>query len=246
MENQKLKKYLIRTFLISWVSWLALAALVKSGVMTFSDPIGRVLFIIGGFGPTIAAISLLENKSFKAVSSFIFSHKKKSVWYLLLFCLLQALTKGLSSGELNPDVPLFALPIVFLVCTFVGGGNEELGWRGMMQPILEKKLAFPIATLITGAVWSVWHLPLWFVDGSPQISVPFVLFAINAICLSFLLACVYKRTGSVFCCASLHGFCNMLESVFVMKVNWILVLGMIITVAAAVVLWYKKDKTVSE
>ncbi len=40
--------------------------------------------------------------------------------------------------ELNPKLPLYGIPIIFFVCTFFGGGNEELGWRGTMQPILEK------------------------------------------------------------------------------------------------------------
>lgn len=243
MENQKLRNYLIRTFAISWISWTVLALVVKSGVFTFASVPGMILFVAGGFAPTVSAISLQETKTFKAIMDFIFSSRKKSAAYLFLFCLLEILTIGLSSMELNPGIPLYAIPIIFLVCTFVGGGNEELGWRGTMQPILEKKLAFPIATLITGIVWSVWHLPLWFIDGTSQQGIPFLLFSIYAICLSYWLACVYKKTGCVFYCAALHGLSNLLMSLFVIKVNWIIVLGLAAMNILAIVLWYKKGHT---
>lgn len=242
MENQKLKKYLIRTFAISWISWIILALLVKNNILTFSSIIGTILFMIGGFAPTISAISLQERKSFKSIMNFIFSNKKKSIIYLLLFCLLEILTIGLSSMELNPELPLYVIPIIFLMCTFIGGGNEELGWRGTMQPILEKKMVFPIATLITGIVWSIWHLPLWFIDGTTQQNTSFLLFSIYAIFLSYWLACVYKKTNCVFYCAILHGLSNLLMSIFVIKVNWILVLGLIIMDIIAILLWYKKEK----
>lgn len=242
MENQKLKNYLIRTFLVSWINWLLLAILVKNKILTFSSVPGTILFVVGGFAPTISAISLQENKSLKFIMNFIFSNRRKSIFFLLLFCLLEILTIGLSSMEINPEVPLYAIPVIFLVCTFVGGGNEELGWRGTMQPILEEKAAFPIATLITGIVWSIWHLPLWFIDGTTQQNIPFLLFSIYAIFLSYWLACVYKKTNCVFYCSILHGLSNLLMSIFVVKVNWILAIGLIIMDAIAIILWYKKEK----
>lgn len=242
MENKKIKNYLLRTFIISWSSWLILALLVKSNLLTFSSIIGTIIFTIGEFGPTISAISLSEEKiTFKFVMNFIFSNKKKSIIYLLIFCILLSLTIGLSSMELNPAVPLLAIPFIFIICTFVNGGNEELGWRGILQPILEKKLAFPIATLVTGIVWSIWHLPLWFIDGTSQSNMPFLVFAVYMIFLSFWLSAVYKRTNCVFYCSILHGLSNLLMSIFILKVNWIFILGIIIMEILSILLWYKKD-----
>lgn len=240
MEEQKLKKYLIRTFAISWISWFILALLVKKNIVAFSSVQGTILFLVGGFAPTIAAISLLEKKSFSSIMNFIFFNKRKSIIYFLLFCFLEILVIGLSSMELNPEIPLSMIPALFLMCILVGGGNEELGWRGIMQPVLEKKTAFPVATLITGIVWSVWHLPLWFIDGTTQRNIPFLLFSIYAVCLSYWLACVYKKTKCVFYCAVLHGLSNLLMSLFVIKVNWILAAGLILMDVIAVILWYKK------
>ena len=39
--------------------------------------------------------------------------------------------------------------IIILPMMLVGGGNEEVGWRMILQPELEKKFNFNIATIIT-------------------------------------------------------------------------------------------------
>ncbi|WP_280347102.1 type II CAAX endopeptidase family protein [Nocardia neocaledoniensis] len=47
---------------------------------------------------------------------------------------------------------------VFLVLQFVGAGGEEIGWRGLMQPMLESRMAKVAAVSATGAGWALWHV----------------------------------------------------------------------------------------
>lgn len=47
---------------------------------------------------------------------------------------------------------------VFLLLQFIGAGGEEIGWRGLMQPILESRMARSAAILVTGATWALWHV----------------------------------------------------------------------------------------
>ena len=47
-----------------------------------------------------------------------------------------------------------------------GGGNEEVGWRMILQPELEKKFNFHIATIFTAIIWWLWHLPIFFIKGT--------------------------------------------------------------------------------
>ena len=68
-----------------------------------------------------------------------------------------------------------------------------MGWRGIMQPELEKKFSFPIATLITGCVWMLWHIPLWFVVGASQQNMNFAHYAIYGLILSVWLATIRKK-----------------------------------------------------
>lgn len=246
MENKVLKKYLITTFLISWITWGILYLLVSNNILTFSSLLGTIIFTIGGFGPTIAALTVLEFKlTFKSIINFIFSHKKKAILYLLLFCILEAGVIGLSSMELNSDIQLYMIPIIFLQAVLITGGNEELGWRGIMQPNLERKMSFPLATIIVGIVWSCWHLPLWFIEGSSQQGFPFPVFIIYVTLQSFWLACLYKKTNSVFYCGILHALSNVLMMVFVLNVNLILIGGLILMTILSIILYYYTDTKTS-
>lgn len=82
---------------------------------------------------------------------------------MLIFALdAGGFVEGLESA---PVPPLAIAAITFILMALFFGGNEEIGWRGTMQLVLEKRFAFPVATLIVGAVWMCWHLPLWFIPG---------------------------------------------------------------------------------
>ena len=39
------------------------------------------------------------------------------------------------------------------------GGTEEPGWRGLMQPELQKRFSPLVVALIVSGFWSLWHLP---------------------------------------------------------------------------------------
>ena len=160
MDTKRLAKFLIITFVITGIAWSGLAVLTSLNIIPFSHPLGTILHIIGGFGPTIATFFVLEEKNtVKSILDFIFGYRKKSLIFLFLFSIFEILTIGLSSMELNSALPWYLMPLIFLQATFIYGGEEELGWRGVMQPLLEEKLNFPIATIITGVVWGIWHIP---------------------------------------------------------------------------------------
>lgn len=242
MNRKRIIHYLLITFAITYVFWWGLALLTNLHLVNSSQGIFTFLHGVGGFGPTIAAILVLPDKSLKAVLKFIFSCSKRSFWYLIVFCAIESLIIGLSSMETNPAVSWYVLPIVILF----GGGNEELGWRGIMQPELEKRFPFPIATLITGCVWMAWHIPLWFVVGTSQQNINFGLFCIFGLILSFWLATLHRKTNSVFFCALFHAFSNVLISFFVVKVNLILVVGLFAALVFSIWLYYKAPEPASE
>lgn len=233
----RLRKYLLTTFFITWALWIGDALLVRFADFQESDFLPMVLFTAGGFGPTIAAICCMEQKkSLKNILRFIFCNKKFSVLALLAFVAMASLTFGLSSMELNTAIPLTAIPLVLLEAITLYGGNEELGWRGVMQPVLQAELPYPVATLIVGVVWSIWHAPLWFIEGNSHQGSSFVIFSVLAILLTFWLSAIINSGGSVFWCMILHGVCNTLLSVFVIKVNSILILGLLLMTAISILI----------
>ena len=251
-DEWRIQEYALITFFISWLSWGILILLTNLKVITFSHPLGMILFGVGGFGPTIAAIICLEGKlSIKKVRNFIFEHKKKTFGYLLLFAAMIIMAVWLASTGTNADMPWYSLPIVFVVCAFFGGGNEELGWRGTMQPLLEKVMqdkvknrfwSYILTTLIVGVVWAIWHLPLWFVVGSNQQTMDFGRFVFEVIAMSFWLACIYNRTKSVFYCMLLHGLVNTLMAFFILQTGLVYYLGYAVITTISIFLSMKKPQ----
>jgi membrane protease YdiL (CAAX protease family) len=73
----------------------------------------------------------------------------------------------LALGARFPGWPLGAPTVTIWAALFGtisiwGGGMEEIGWRGFALPRLQKLHSPLIASLIIGAFWALWHLPLYF------------------------------------------------------------------------------------
>jgi hypothetical protein len=78
---------------------------------------------------------------------------------------------------------------------FLGGGQEELGWRGYILDPMEERLGPWLGNLVLGVVWAVWHVPLFFIPGTTQIFVPFLGFALVLIGYSYFFAWVRQASG---------------------------------------------------
>jgi hypothetical protein len=71
------------------------------------------------------------------------------------------------------------VPVLMLL--FLAAVFEELGWRGYGFESLEGGRSFLSASLMFGILWSLWHLPLLWVNGSYQYEIyqQSPLFALN-------------------------------------------------------------------
>ena len=214
--------FLLWTFGISWSAWLA-SAFLRIPI------ISQVLTIAGVFGPAIGA-KLVLGKSFKELLASIGSARKRTWVHLLILTILYTLSIVFWSPLLPGFSPL-RIALLFLMTTLLTGGNEEIGWQGFLQPSLEKILPFPLATVTTGLIWAVWHLPLFF----------------TAACVlaRFWLAALYKVSQSILYCVLFHGAINTIgEGIFQGKgtENPLFFLGYILMAAYSIYLWYQRDQ----
>ena len=85
--------------------------------------------------------------------------KLKTVLITGGFCLL-ALLYAVLCGTPNGS-PWYMLPLGFLIMVPFVGIAEETGWRGLLQPELDKRMPYPFSVLVTAAIWFAWHLPIW-------------------------------------------------------------------------------------
>ncbi len=78
---------------------------------------------------------------------------------------------------------------VFVLFQLVGACGEEIGWRGLMQPLLESRMGKFAAVTVTGAAWALWHVQA-FVAG------PVVAACFFVSVLGFAIILGYLGTGS--------------------------------------------------
>ena len=138
--------------------------------------------------------------------------KRKTVCLTALFCLaalLFALWRGTPNGA-----PWYMLPLGFLVMIPFVGIAEEVGWRGFLQPELEKRMKYPFSVLSVAAIWAIWHIDQWFDPTANHYGDSFLGFCINLLVWAFALAALYKATKSVMACATYHAFVNAIGAVY--------------------------------
>jgi uncharacterized protein len=203
-------RFFVVTFLWSWIIWVPLA-LAGLGVLQLDTDLLTLLAIpaamLGAFGPAVGAcvaVWTLEGRAALAafLRRFLSLRFGWKAW-LAMFVVLGAVN-GVAWfipelwGHERPPMLLptvLVLPIYWLVMVFLGGGQEEVGWRGYILEPLEARFGLWGGNVVLGVVWSVWHGPLWFVPGSTQASIPFVAFTIGTIGLSFFFSWLMKASG---------------------------------------------------
>jgi membrane protease YdiL (CAAX protease family) len=90
--------------------------------------------------------------------------------------------------------------------------GEELGWRGFLVPKLAERLSFAGTAAVSGIIWASWHMPLIiFADynGGTPTMYSIACFAVMVVGISFPIAWLRLRSGSVWPAALLHASHNL-------------------------------------
>lgn len=212
-EKNMIMKYLFYTFAIAWSAELILIFIYK---MNLINGIFAQIFHFGaiGFGagmaPAYAAFIVERKQSGITVKAFCkkffqTENYKKSCFILVLFAVIQFFTCFIQ--ESYSGNPWYCF-ILFMPMMILGGGLEEIGWQGVFQSLLQKRFSFLCAAMIEGVIWSIWHLPLWFVPNTAQSAYDFVAFTLYCITLGITLAAAHRITKSVWVSVLLHAWGN--------------------------------------
>ncbi|MFJ4622458.1 CPBP family intramembrane glutamic endopeptidase [Streptomyces sp. NPDC088812] len=207
--------FMVLAFGVSWASWgaaIAIGGPAKNGEPTYAP------FLLGAFGPLIGAlvIRIRRRRRGEPVPPHAVRYRPSAwLWALLLIALsagavLVAAVIGHAAGgpavswtDAKDVMNDMGGPAAFLVSMIVSGPlSEEPGWRGTAYPRMRATMGpFRIA-LILGVVWAVWHLPLFFIDGTVQNGLGLftpsgVLFVASNVPMAMLVTCAYQRAGVV-------------------------------------------------
>lgn len=206
--------YFFATFAWTWLIW-GMAVVLRASMET---NLGRVILLLGVMGPMVTGIGFTYLTRDKAGRRSYWMRvvnvrQIPTRWYLviLLFApvlntlaaLADVLTGGSGAtwGEAARNFlpnPLSVIPSILFasLIPFI----EELGWCGYaLDRLLDRRSAL-VASVTLGVMWSLWHLPLFFIEGSYQASLgvgtpAFWLFMIGIVPLSVVIAWVCNNTG---------------------------------------------------
>ncbi len=235
--NRNASRFLISTFLFSWILWTP-SVLEYFGVISFgseelSSSIYFITLIIGAFGPAFGAFMALrdEKQSFKKHLKGAISTKGIQKWGLFLIAILAIplIINGSSiilGRLLQLEIPPMPLPAdpwytpyllyipYLLFVAILGGGQEELGWRGYLQRELLKQYNPALTSLIIGFFWGVWHTPLWFMLWDGHAFTPYIGFVLMTMSISFVFSYIYQKTnGNMLGLILFHGSNNAAHAV---------------------------------
>jgi uncharacterized protein len=201
IRRHPLASFFVLAYAISWLLW---APLVVAG----GSPSGFdfVLLALGSLVPSTVAILLIARLHGQdGVRTLL---RRLRIWrvgvgwwaavVLLSTPALGAVGLSILLGGDAPDlavtIPGIALLFVFFIFPGSAGG-EEIGWRGFALPRLQARRSALAASILLGAAWGVWHLPLYLLgtDLRPlSLFVPWVLLTIAS---SIIYTWMYNGTG---------------------------------------------------
>lgn len=217
----------------SWLFWGVYA--VAGGGAPARSP----LFLIGGAGPLLAAVALTHlgedapvRRSFwlRAVDP----RRIRGRWWaaaLLLHPAIVALAVAADAALRGAPVDLAwesrsaasLVGLAFFLFWF-GPLPEEIGWRGFALDRLQARLPAVPANLLLGVVWSLWHLPLFFLPDTYQAGMDLgsarsLTFLFAMVPLSVLMGWVYNHTSRSTLAAALMHYSGNLSGELVHKTD---------------------------
>jgi len=261
-EGKNLFLFFTIAFGWSWLLWLPSVIISLSNdesLMYWMHDVemsaGLGLIAIGGifstFGPLVAAFTvtgLTEGR--ERVRRFwrrFWDVRLPGVWLLVSFLLplLLIAVPALLAGFFGNRVQLARVSQPWVILgwflnnfTRSGGMSEEFGWRGYALPRLQAKWNALISSIVLGVIWSVWHLPLWFLAGSSQQGSSFWLFLASLVLTSILYTWLFNSgRGSILVAVIFHAVGNTVAQMFpgsTSSVFYWVVLGLTVVLVVAV------------
>jgi membrane protease YdiL (CAAX protease family) len=231
--------YFTATFLWTWLFWGI--AIVTKASMESGEGIG--LLLLGVAGPMVTGITftyLTRDKAgrrdyWKRVIDF----KRIGIkWFLVIFLFVPAMhllaalldvifggggtTWGEAAlGVVENPLSIIASILFASLIPFI----EELGWRGYVLDRLQEQHNALISSLILGVVWSLWHLPMFFIEGSYQAglgigTLEFWLFFLSIVPLTFVFTWIFNNTNrSTLAVILFHAMVNFTGELILLSKN---------------------------
>ena len=243
-------------YVFTWIFWIPAIFLPES--------ISPLLMLVGLMAPAIVSTvfimlsgSDLLKQDFK--NKIIGFYKVKwlnVVWAVIVFAIvivcsiLLSLLFGQSIDQFSftesfsfTGVGIAGAFITITIASII----EEVGWKGYCEDSIGNYMNWFWESMIFGVLWSFWHFPLIFIQGTYQAGLMVnplyvVNFFVSGIPMGFVITWVYLESDrSILACMIFHFFVNFMQEKIALTPETKCLETIVITVLTVIIVMAKKD-----
>jgi len=263
MSDQNTKQYRYRpvlffvtAYIFTWVFWIP-------AIFT-PESVRPVLMLIGLIAPaTVSTVFIMQSGSDvlkqdlkNKIVGFYKVKWTNVLWAVMIFAMVIvcSILLSLLFGQ-SPDQFSFTEDFSFtgvgiagaFISITVASIIEEVGWKGYCEDSIGNYMNWFWESMIFGVLWSFWHFPLIFIQGTYQASLMVnplyvVNFFVSGIPMGFVITWVYLASDrSILACMIFHFFVNFLQEKIAMTQETKCVETLVITLVTMIIVIVKKD-----
>jgi membrane protease YdiL (CAAX protease family) len=213
-----LRTFFLATFAFSWVLGALMVVFVDQveavfGPISYTNPV----FVLVVWGPGLVGLALVARRygveGLRGLLARLTLWRMSRTWWLVLLVgmpavfYLGAAVKG-TLDEGFPFSPWYGVLPALLPALLIGP-VEELGWRGVALPLLQRRVAPLWAALVLGVIAAVWHTPAFLMSGTKQSAWSFGPFFLGVVAISVILTAMFNAArGSLLVAVLFHAQMN--------------------------------------
>lgn len=213
MTKNAARLFLVGTFGQILLVCATVCILRKNGVpVDFTNGIGMAAIAAGGTSSALWGIIVSKQCRGTSLREIFLDFFRLNVSYRCYIAVFLFLCVDFCSVWVggHMEITYWYLPLVLFLKAILFGGIEEIGWRYTFQPIMEEKLQFIPATLLTFLCWGTWHFLYFYIEGT-LVQVQILPFLMGLLTNCFALAALYRYSGSLWVCVMTHALINTLS-----------------------------------
>ena len=243
-------------YLFTWIFWIP-AIFIKGNT-------GTLLMMLGLVAPAVVSTLFVVFSGSDALKKdlrqkIVGFYKVKWMNVLLAILVFAGITacsillslafgQPLSQFSFTEDFSFTGVGIGSALLTIlIASIIEEVGWKGYCEDSIGNYMNWFWESMIFGALWSFWHFPLIFIQGTYQaglmVNPLYVInFFISGIPLGFIITWVYLASDrSILACMIFHLFVNFMQEKIAMTPETKCVQTIVVIIATVIIVAAKKD-----
>ena len=256
--NYKYKPVLffVLAYIFTWIFWIPAIFLPEN--------ISPLLMLLGLMAPAIVSTVFITASGSDALKqdfkNKIFGFYKVKwlnvLWAVIVFAIVIVCSiilslpfgQSLSQFSFTESFSFTGVGIAgaFITIT-IASIIEEVGWKGYCEDSIGNYMNWFWESIIFGVLWSFWHFPLIFIQGTYQaglmVNPLYVInFFVSGIPMGFVITWVYLESDrSILACMIFHFFVNFMQEKIALTPETKCLETIVITVLTVIIIMAKKD-----